>query len=58
MEKLRLSHCSFIKEEALHYLQTIANYRSLTKLYLNDTDIKQAELQAFEASNPQINLIY
>lgn len=58
IETLRLSHCSKLDEEALHYLQKIANYQSLKKLYLNDTAIKGEELAVFESKNPQINLIY
>jgi hypothetical protein len=34
------------------------SYQSLKKLYLNETNIAQETLIAFEAKNPQVNLIY
>jgi hypothetical protein len=55
---LRLSHCKFLEEEVLAYIQKILSYQSLKKVYLNETRVSPAALEDFEAKNPQIGVIY
>lgn len=37
LEILRLSYCAGVKDDARRYLESIIEYRSLKKLYLNST---------------------
>lgn len=57
LEVLRLSYCN-IKDDAQRYLESIIEYRSLRKLYLNSTLMSKEVAASIGSKYPNLSVIY
>lgn len=58
LEILRLSYCSAIRDDVKRYLESIIEYRSLKKLYINSTSVSKEIAESISQKYPNLNVIY
>lgn len=58
LEVLRISHCIGIKDDARRYLESIIEYRSLVKLYVNSTSMSPDVMEELANKYPNLSVIY